>query len=325
MALNIKKYKEQQDRMANQGQFGRLSEGKNVLRIFTFTHKVGKEDFARKLYDKDGTAAAKVGETHEELSLKTLVHFPSEGGPPVACTETSSCSLCREARRLSASNSKTDKKEAKKVGRRTQFIVNAVNMAEPTKMMAMTLPQSVYNDVLGYLTSDEYDAEALFGINGRDFIITRDKTKPPAQMYEVQLRDSEKCKALPKSMLDGVIDLYSTGFSATQNTADEEEKEVDVDTDDEEEVEVEEEVEEKPKAKPKATKEDVLEDEDEEEAPAKSGAKGGGKNNVGRKVFFLEGGKKYRGKVKSEKNGVFEVDTGDEIWKLDASEFRFDD
>ena len=310
MALNLERYHDKAAQVARgSGDFYRLQDGKNVLRVFTFKHKVTKRDFTLGSYVEGSPHAPKVGSTAEELDRECHVHFTDDG--PVNCSREPDCEICQESAEFQASKRKADQDIGRRMGARRQYNVNAVDMADPTGgMKIVALPPSVYSDILAFLTSGEYDVEELFGAKGRDLVIIRDSKKSPADMYKVQLRDADKSKGLVKKAGDGVVDLFDMRSLDPGYVKGE---------DDDEEPE-EEEVEEEEAEEEEAEKEEEFEDEESEEEDEDEEAEQ--EHPDGTKVSFEVDDEKMTGTICGFGDGQYEVETADDIWELGPDDFK---
>lgn len=207
MALNSKRLdRSKQSTARGGGQFLKLQEGKNYLRLFSFSHEVDESDFKKGLYKpNDGI---EVGETFDELEREVYVHFGEDG---VENCIRKGCEKCSQAKELLDSASKSDQKLGKEIKASKRFYVNCVDMNNPdVGMQLCPLPTSVFADVLTYVTDPEF-GESVLGIKGRDFVITKDSVAgktDPGKYYAVILRDREKSKVLGKDLISSVTDLF---------------------------------------------------------------------------------------------------------------------
>ena len=344
MGLNVDRYAHRREALSSRGggSFSQLKNGTNVVRFFTFDHKVSKEDYDRGFYDKSIPAMSpKIGSTQTELDRQMYLHM-QEGSRPIRCPRTPDCEYCKQSAVLKNSTSKSDQALGKKMGRRIQHYVNAHIEGHEEKMVIVTLPTTVFTEIVSYAAGGEYNPDDLFGITGRDFIIERDTTKDPSRMYSVKIRDEKRCKALGEDLNELVKDLYSDP-SLDNEGADaavkEEEAETETETEEEEEEEEEEEGEETeeeeeeeekpskpapkskaapapaPKSKKPAPKEEEEEFEDEGESEDEF---------LGKEVTFKDDEDKIReGKVIKVTDGGYEVqDTTGDNWMLEAGEFE---
>ena len=89
---------------------------------------------------------------------------------------------------------------------------------EDEELRIASLTKTVYDDVLGYITDDDYGAEIL-GPEGRDFIIEYDPDAQGSDMYSTKLRDQKKSDDLselklePRDLYD--MDILKPGFKPT--------------------------------------------------------------------------------------------------------------
>jgi len=192
MALNTKRLgRSQRSSKINLSGFFRLVDGKNVVRIFTFKHKVQKSDFVKGFYNKDDDI--KAGKVFDELEREVPRHFTEEG--VINCPK-GDCEWCKEANELLNSKSKKDQKAGKQLAASKGFYVNLIDLQSNDREMQIgTLPSMVFSDVLSYVCDPEF-GEDILGVNGRDFLIDRDSKQVPAKMYVVKIRDEKRCEKL---------------------------------------------------------------------------------------------------------------------------------
>ena len=191
MALNKKRLNRTKESTKGGGGFYRFQEGRNIVRFFSFSHKVVQLDFDKGIYKQsDGI---KVGETYDEIEMEVLKHYIEEG--IVNCPK-GDCKWCEDAEKLLSSKSKADKKAGKDIKASKSFCVNTVDIQSDSKAMQLgSLPSSVYDTVLSYICDPEY-GESVLGSEGRDFIVDRDTNQIPAKMYVTKIRDKDKCEVL---------------------------------------------------------------------------------------------------------------------------------
>jgi hypothetical protein len=200
MALDLSKLKRQQaETTYKEGDYFKAREGKNILRVFKFSHKVTKEEAKAGDFNTD-----QVGKTVDELVRPVVRHFNVGGHkrPVLSCEE-----IMEKYERLKSE----DEKAAEKIRPAKAFFMNVVDMDDmKSGMQPWACPTSVYNKILGFLLEEEYGGEEkLLGCKGRDFIVTYDpKANSPGEMYNVMLREKEVCKPLPDKAQDKVIDFY---------------------------------------------------------------------------------------------------------------------
>lgn len=250
MALNKRRLDRSQrtSKGGGGGQFWRPDDGRNIVRLFTFSHEVTKADFKKGIYRESDQVD--VGDTYDELERCVWRHFVDDG--VVNCLGKGKCEYCDEAKALMDSKSKSDQKAGKQLSGRKAFYVNLVDMNDvDTGMQMGALPSTVFNAILQHVLDPEF-GEGILGSDGRDFIIDRDKDKPPSEMYNVRLRDESKSKSLAKKLADDTTDLFDcdllepgVGGSGSSDKSDDDEDE-----------------------KPKSRK--SKKDDDEDEPPKKS-------------------------------------------------------
>lgn len=265
------------------GDLAKLVDGKNVLRIFSFAHKVTKADIDAGLYDK---THAKVGQSFDEVFHETMEHL-GEGEAPLTCSGPATCPRCAQIVALSGT---MDAKSLKRMQAKARFYVNAINTDRPgAGMHTYAFPSTVAGTIAGYIRNEDYTPEELLGCNGRDFVITRDSKASPSMMYNVQLRDAKKSEALPASLQGNVVDLFLNGSSAGA---------------------------EKPSA---TTPTQVVEDEDEGDELVDEQTND--TVVVGTQVFFNVEGEAFVGKVVAIKGKTHEIETADDVWELERADF----
>lgn len=320
-ALNPERLKEREDSLQQGGKFNRLKDGKNVLRIFAFPHKVTQEDYQRGVYKKGSPYAPKVGDTVSEVDRRRVSHFIDESNYPC---EGTGCEHCAAAAKI------RDPKARRQASARQQFEVNAIDPGDrDAGVQVWTLPTSAYRDILAFVNSGEYDIDELFGPNGRDFIIKRDKNKPPANMYEVLLRDAAKCEKLDAELQDQVVDLIQDSTDHAGDVDEDDDKKDDGDDEDDKKS--------KGKKGDDGDDDDAKKGDDEDDGDKKAGAKktGGAKKKpkdededdakpkVGAKVKFTgEDGSKVKGTIVSVDGDIYKVkDSAGEEWEMSAEDF----
>jgi len=225
MALNKRRLERSKNRSrgGGGGNFHRLRDGRNLVRIFSFPHEVAEEDFTKGIYKK---GEVEVGDTFDEVEREVASHFLDDGS--LNCIG-SGCEHCAEAKKLSGSKSKSDQKLGRQLSARRRFYVNLVDIEESDAGVQLSaLPQSVFNAVLNYIMDPDFGEEIL-GPEGRDFIIDRDSKESPDKMYAVRLRDEKKCEELSADLQDDVTDLFTCkalepGWSSNSDLNEAEEK-----------------------------------------------------------------------------------------------------
>ena len=269
MPLDLTRIKERQRNTESRqmGNFFKAQEGRNMIRVFAFSHKVTKDDVARGLFPKE-----KLGKTVEELD-RPVSRFFTKGQPPTLHLSDND-PMYKQYQHVLKSKGKD---AAQGFRPSLQFMINIVDINDPDKgVIEYGAPKTVYHAILGYVLDPEY-GETILGCAGRDFIIEYNSKADGAQKYSVKLRDEKKCEALPESVEEGVKDFYDPEvFSAfgsnpegVQTAGDEEESDekdsvpkvkgrpVDPDADEEEEDDLEdleeEEEEEEEEVRPKKT------------------------------------------------------------------------
>jgi len=314
MGLNMKRLdrSKQAVNSGSGGGFMRLQNKRNILRIFTFPHKVTKNDFTRGFYSK--TDKIKLGEEFDELERAVPRHFTDEG--IVNCVVTD-CDHCKTAAKLLGSSNKNDQKLGKRLKANTAFYVNVMDLEnKDAGLQICALPPIVFNEILTYVLDPEY-GEGILGGEGRDFLIDRDTSKPPAKMYNVKLRDEKRCKPIDEEGLEPA-DLFEVpalepGWSVVDGLDESEKPDKDEELEDEE-----------PEEKDEGLEDEEPEEKDEEpedvlpwELPAWCKA--------GNTVSFDDGdGNTLKGKLVEFDAGKdeFDVDVDGDVWSLKFEELK---
>lgn len=269
MSLNLDRIRQRQKETASSGKSGnffKAVEGKNTIRVFTFNHKVTKEDIAQGLFPKD-----KLGKVVSELDRPVTRFFEGKGKPFLSGGKDDPRMVAYEKAMKKAGKDKEAQQEARKIGPRTSYFLNVVDTSSETPVMTeYACPKTVYNAILDYVLDPEYGEDVL-GCEGRDFIITFDKSKQGSEMYSVKLRDADKCEELPDSVLDGVKDYYSPEVLETLGASSDEVR--DEDKEEEEEPKKSKVEDEDEDEEDEEDEDEDLDDEDEEEEKPKSKSK----------------------------------------------------
>lgn len=192
MALNTRRLdrsKQSSNVNTSGASFFKFSEGKNLVRLFSWPHTVRKSDFTRGFYRKDD--GIKVGDSFDELDREVYRHF-TEGGI-VNCVGED-CKYCEESDTLLDSKNKRDQRAGNDIRANRAFYINLLDVDEPEKQIQIgSIPQSVYGKMLAYIQDPEFGEEIL-GKTGRDFIVERNSKLTPDKMYTVKLRDEKRCE-----------------------------------------------------------------------------------------------------------------------------------
>lgn len=204
MALNRNRANRSKDSASMKGGIYRLKNGKNTIRVFSFPHKVTKQDFEKGIYLKSDNV--KVGETYDEVEREVLRHYTGDG---VVNCPLVNCEHCAKSKELLESNKKADKLAGQKLKASKGFYINIVDMNQiPYSVQICSVPSTVFNEIISTILDPEFGEEVL-GPDGRDFLITRDSDESPQRMYTVRLRDKDKCEELPESLCNDVTDLFN--------------------------------------------------------------------------------------------------------------------
>lgn len=201
MGLDLNRYRRKKEETATSegsgGDFWIPKEGKNIIRLYSFRHVICDDDFnLRRYMDNE----VQVGDGVEDIDVDCWVHFINK--VPVNCSGRD-CQVCLDAR-----SSDDQMKKA-----RHRYYVNAVvsmtggTKEKELKMSIAALSKTAYDQILGYITDDDYGTEVL-GDRGRDFVIEYNKEAQPANMYQVRIQDKEKCSDFKDLELE-VTDLLS--------------------------------------------------------------------------------------------------------------------
>lgn len=238
MSLNLDRIRQRQKETATRGggAYLKCQEGKNTIRVFTFNHKVTKEDMTAGYFPKD-----KIGKVVTELDRPVTRFFEGKGRPILSAGKDDPRMDAYNKAMAKAGSDRSKQEEARKLAPRTSYFLNVVNTSsQEPKMLEYAAPKTVYCAILDYVLDPEYGEEIL-GCEGRDFVIMFDKNKKGSDMYQVKLRDADKCEELLDSLESQVKDYYDPEVLETlgdspdavrdmeDDTAD---KEVDDETDD---------------------------------------------------------------------------------------------
>lgn len=202
MGLDLARLKQRQEENAISGSRLKLKKkpAQNFLRFFKFTHKVTEADVKAGFFTKD-----KIGKTVDEIDRAVTMQFGFAGKKPVLATKAT----LEKYNKLNDSSNAANQEAAKKIKPSKKFLMNAVNMDEkPRKMRHIALASTAYNDVLAVIMNPEF-GEKVLGASGRDFIVTHDPEKPPAEQYKVILRDQSKSVKMDPALDKKVLDFYS--------------------------------------------------------------------------------------------------------------------
>ena len=174
-----------------------MGDGRNILRVFLFKHKVTEGDFERGQYNKEDMV--QVGAVQTELDVEIAQHFFGQGKAPGICTGHK-CPVCEDVAVLEASDRTADRERARQLSAGRRWLLNAVDMQHPERgVLKVELPKTVYQEIQKVILDDEF-GEVVCGPDGRDFIVDRDPDAPANKMYSVLLRDAARCVKLPKAL-----------------------------------------------------------------------------------------------------------------------------
>ena len=204
MALNLGKIRDKQlETSKSSGNFFKCTEGKNLIRIFKFSHEVTKDDVARGYFKKED-----IGEEVEELDRPITLHYnySTESKKPVI----SNRKIMGEYRALAKSTDESELLRANEIKPSKKYFLNVVdvnNIEDGVKVFGAA--KGVYNAILEVLMDPEYGGEnAIFGRNGLDFGIVYNSKASPSEMYKVIPRAGGKSEKLNKDLEEQVLDLY---------------------------------------------------------------------------------------------------------------------
>lgn len=207
--LNIDKIRNRQAETAKGGgSWWKPAKGKNVIRIFKFSHEVTKQDVAMHYFKKD-----ELGETMDELDRAVTLHYNVEGQErPVISNKT----VMLQYADLKDSSSEADKERAQKMRPTRKYYLNVLDINDQESgIKVWGAPKSVYNDILNVLMEEDYGGEdELFGIKGTDFLVQYNSDAGPAEMYKVLPRPGGKSEKLSKDFEGQVHDLYAMQLSS---------------------------------------------------------------------------------------------------------------
>lgn len=205
MALDINKIRDKQaETSKSAGNFFKCSDGKNLIRIFKFSHEVTKDDVARGYFKKE-----QIGEEVEELDRPITLHYnySAESKKPIV----SNRKIMSEYKTLAKSSDEEDLKRAEEIKPSKKYYLNIVDINDVDGgVKVWGAPKSVYNAILEVLMDPEYGGEdAIFGVKGLDFgVVYNKKANSPSEMYKVIPRAGGKSEKLSKDLEEQVIDLY---------------------------------------------------------------------------------------------------------------------
>lgn len=252
MALNLDKIRGKQAETAkSSGNFFKCSAGKNLIRIFKFTHEVTKEDVAKGYFKKED-----LGEDVEELDRPITLHYnySAESKKPVVSNKK----IMAEYNTLAKSSDEDDVKRALEIRPSKKFFLNVVDTNDlEGGMKVFGAPKTVYNAILEILLDPEYGGEnKILGCKGLDFgIIYNPKAASPGDMYKTIPRGGGNSEELAKDLTSQVIDLYDPrNLSMFGQVLESDEAEVEAK---EEEAEEEEKPKKSPTGKPMPEDDDV--------------------------------------------------------------------
>jgi hypothetical protein len=295
------------------GSFARLVDGRNIIRVFPFHHKITEGDFKAGFYkESDGF---KVGDEFDEIERSAAVHFTEDG---IVNCMVHDCEFCADSKKYLASADKRDQKIGRDMRANKRYHVNAVNMENNEGMQIFALPQSVFSEIISYIDDPEY-GESVLGSKGRDFIIDRDVSQDPQNVYAVKLRDANKCIELKREIMEGIVDLFELSVldpgwksdkqQSGKSAPAEKEKSVDkVKSPDQNPYKDEESPKERRKDSPAVNPDNPPLPWDEK------------KIEVGSTVSFKEDGKTHTGKVTKKDGDKLEIETEDSFWDFTTQE-----
>ncbi len=198
MALDINRIRQRQaETSRREGSFYKPKEGKNIIRIFKFSHKVTAEDVRAGYFAK-----TQLGKIVEELDRPVVRHFNvnPKGGPVISNDRLMD---------LYHRTKKSDPEKAKSIGPSTSYFINVLDVNnEKNGVVLYGCPTSVYNKILAFM-DPEVQGEEVLGASGRDFVLIYDKAKQGTEKYTVNLRKEGLSEELPESVTKGVLDLYT--------------------------------------------------------------------------------------------------------------------
>lgn len=215
--LNLNKIRNRQAETAkSSGNWWKPDEGKNLVRIFKFSHKVTPDDVVRRYFKKD-----EQGKTLEELDRPVTIHYNVDGQdrPVISCK-----SVMMKYAELKDSSSEEDQEKAKDMRPSRKYYVNILDLDDvDSGMQIWGMPKSVYNKILTILMEPEYGGEdELFGPQGTDFMVTYTAKASPGEMYSVLPRPKGSEK-LDKGLAAQAHDLYAMPLSAFGTVLEEDE------------------------------------------------------------------------------------------------------
>lgn len=200
MGLDLDRIRKRQAE-GRQGKYWKPQSGvKNHIRVLKYSHLVTEGDVKAGFFPKE-----KLGKTVEDFDRPAVVVFGiSEDKKPVMVTKE----LSAKYEKLAASSRKEDRDLAEKIKPRRMGLLNIVDTdTRPFKLQVWKAPTGVVADLFAKVCDEDF-GEAILGPAGRDFTIAFDKSKPPAKMYSIIVRDQDKSPKLPDELQSKVVDFY---------------------------------------------------------------------------------------------------------------------
>ncbi len=300
MGINLDKYREKKENMKRSGGSGDFwipRDGKNIIRIFSFKHRVNDHDIKIGRISDD----YEIDDLVEEIDVQQDVHFVNN--KPFNCSGQN-CEICDDALR----------KNDKSMNARQRFYVNAIVLMEGDKKLKdnslriATLTKTVYNDILSYVLDIDYGVKVL-GVKGRDFIIEYDSSQQGTDMYRVKIRDKDVCDDFsdleiePTDLME--VDALKPNFHSKDDGDDNFKKKKRTSARREEEPEEEE--------QPKKKKKKQEEEPEEEEQPKKKKKSEDGEFEIGETLAFDD---KELGHIEGELVEIDKNKKGDTIYVI---------
>ena len=196
MPIDLNRIRERQlETKRREGGFFKCKEGKNIIRVFKFSHKVVDADVKAGYFLK-----GQLGKVMEEVDRPVKRQFNIEDKPIISNERTLKLYKDMLAR---------DPKKAQDIRPNTSYYLNVVDINnEKDGVILYASPASVYNRIVAALDPDVH-GEDILGSKGRDFVILFDKSKQGSDMYSTDLRKEGMSEELPDSLDKSVKDLYS--------------------------------------------------------------------------------------------------------------------
>jgi hypothetical protein len=199
--LNRIRGKQKEAEAKSTGGFFKPKVGRNTIRVFSFDHKVTKEDVADGLFTKE-----KLGKTVTELDRAVVRLFNVEGIRGPVLVTSNDCPAMKAHNKFVAKCKDSD--EIRKRRPQTAYFINVCDTSEKDlRVVEYACNKTVYEQILGKILDPDY-GESILGTAGRDIVIMYDDNKQGSAMYSVEMRKEGKSEELPDSLEKQVKDFY---------------------------------------------------------------------------------------------------------------------